>query len=278
MPDSNPYRAHLNNTKYRWIAVSVEGRTQRQAVLRALFAINLLRSLWTMAVTYGRKSIGFGGSKRPAPLSVVHSGPVHILYHSNRQPAQEELFWRQPDPRGDWDLFQPSVPWSQLEKHRRAACRSISALPFEKEFIELMVRYISALDQTDHDVAFLQMWSILEKVTDTIGAKYEETIKRATWLWVNRSLGREVLECIRIQRNRYVHASRSAEAPDEAAHLIKSVLEPLLLQLLQNIFKVRTIRDFAEVLAMPVDPSRLRELGRRIKMAEKIHTPARVLP
>jgi hypothetical protein len=150
--------------------------------------------------------------------------------------------------------------------------RRISRLPYRTDFEDLAQRYVAALDQVEHDLAFLQMWAILEKITNTIGAKYDETIRRVTWILKNRGLGEAQLRCVRIQRNRYVHAAHSSGQGDQAAYLIKSYLDPHLRNLLFNEYKVNSLPEYADVLSLPTDVVRLKKIRKWVSVAIDLHT------
>jgi len=81
--------------------------------------------------------------------------------------------------------------------------RRINRLPYRREFEQLLLRYIAALDEPNPNIAFLQLWGILEAITNTVEARYDETIRRAGWVFVKseRPMMREVLESLRHHRN-----------------------------------------------------------------------------
>jgi hypothetical protein len=187
--------------------------------------------------------------------------------------VNENYFWRDDDPKQDRALFTPSSGWAKIEEFRRRILSQIELLEYSEDISGLLIRYVSALDQTDHDVALLQMWTILEKITGTIGANYDETIKRASWIFTNRLEAKELLECIRIQRNRYVHASRSADEAEEAAYLIKSLIEPHLLKLIENDFNISSLNEYSELVSLPTEKSALQKMKRMIDLAGRVHHP-----
>lgn len=103
------------------------------------------------------------------------------------------------------------------------------------------------------------MWSILESLTDTVGARYDETIKRVLWPFEDRQLSRELLEYLRTYRNQYVHAARSDDNRDQVAMLIKAFIDPHLVALIRNDFQVDTIKEYARCLSLPTSQSELRK-------------------
>lgn len=262
---TTPFSEHLASTTFVPIKVNTTGRSIHEATNNALNAVSLLRGIWTLLVTYGSWSLNLGSPKLHG-IGVIHTGPIHTL-HLPDGSAATDLYWYEANYADEQNVYAPKNGWSTLEKSRRTAMRMINRLPYKREFESLIIRYVSALDFNDLDVACLQLWSILEKLTDTIGADYDTTIRRATWGLQDSQYQRQLLEAIRFRRNQYVHAARSGEARDQAAYLIKSFVEPHLLRLMRNHLGVRTLAEYAEYLALPTDVSLLESRRRRYTRA-----------
>src|SRR4051794_3505196 len=77
------------------------------------------------------------------------------------------------------------------------------------------------------------------------------------WPWVfakaDRPSMREVLESLRHHRNRYVHSGNAGKLNTEIAYRIKSIVDPHLIRLLNNNFRVRSLQEYGEFLAYPTD-------------------------
>jgi hypothetical protein len=273
--DSLAHRAtfanHLKSTKYRLIKVTTEGRSIFEATGKALNALTLLRGLWSLFSTYGSWSLSVGGPVRK-PIGAIHTGPIYTLHLPDGRAASEELYWYDPDYTEDQSLFEHIDRWDAIEKNRRMAMRRLAALPYGREVEELLIRYAVALDQPNTDIAFLQMWSILEKITDTVGTNYDETIKRAIWIFSSkdRLLTKDLLESVRFLRNRYVHSGRSGQEGDQVAYLIKLFVDPHLKRLIANPFKIGSLEEYGKFLALPTDVKALeqqqRNLGRALRV------------
>ena len=57
------------------------------------------------------------------------------------------------------------------------------------------------------------------------------------------SVAKEMLEALRHRRNQYVHSGRAGEDGDQVAYLIKSLVDPHLVSLIQNPFGVTSLKD-----------------------------------
>ncbi len=48
------------------------------------------------------------------------------------------------------------------------AFRLVQSSPFQNELVDVLCRYAVSLEQANLNVAFLMLWALLEKVTNTI--------------------------------------------------------------------------------------------------------------
>jgi hypothetical protein len=261
------FSEHLRSSRYHLVKVATKGRSMHAGTANALNALNLLRGFWSLFATFGSWSMTVGGTSRK-PLGVIHTGPVHTLHTPDGQPV-ENLYWFDPDFTEDRPLFSGNGKWAKIEKNRRTAMKRLAAHEYRQEVEELLIRYAGALDQPNPDLAFLQMWSILEKITDTVGANYDETIRRTVWLYSeeSRPIARDMLESLRYRRNQYVHTGTMANDGDQVAYLIKDFIDPHLLKLIVNPFKVRSLAEYGTFLAMPTDLATLEERRRKLVRA-----------
>jgi hypothetical protein len=150
--------------------------------------------------------------------------------------------------------------------------RRLVSLPYRSDLEDVITRYAIALDQADLSVTFLHMWGLLEKITDTIGGNYDETIRRTVRIYGDHLVAKGLLDSLRCRRNQLVHAARSAEERDQIAYLVKSFVDPHLLRLIRNDFDVQNLQEYGEFLSLPREPAilerRQRHLKRALRMAK----------
>jgi hypothetical protein len=239
----------------------VEGRSIHEGAEKALNALHLLRAIWSLAATMGRWAMRFGGPAR-RPIGIIHTGPFHTLHLPDGRAADENYYWYDPDYTGDQELFNGSGRWPQIDKYRRWAMRRFRRLPYRRDLEEVLLRYIDALDQSNPNVSFLQMWGILEKITNTVGAQYDETIKRATRVYgkADRLLMKDLLGTLRLRRNQYVHSGKNNQESTDVSFLVKSFVDPHLGRLIQNQLSFQSLQEYGEHLALPTDIKTLKRM------------------
>lgn len=248
---------HVESTRYRLVRIETTGRSHHDAMERALDALNLLRGFWTLYSTYRSWSVSFGGRRRK-PIGVIHMGPIHTLHGQDGAPAGD-TFWHEVGSHQDRDIYSPDrEKWKGVERFRQWAQKKVEKAPFRRDLERLLIRYALALDDSDHNSAFLKMWGILEKITDTVGSSYDDTIKRAIWPFKDRDVTREFLESLRLRRNLYVHSAADARDSDQAAYLLKGFVDVHLELLIRNAFGVARLEDYARHLSLSHLPEDLK--------------------
>ena len=212
------------------------------------------------------------GSPFRKPIGVIHTGPIHTLHFADGRPVDDDLYWCEPTFTQEQELFKYTDRWQEIEKNRRWATRRLAALDYRSDLEALLIRYAGALDQPDMEVAVLQMWSILERITNTVGSNYDEMIKRVVWSYwdVDRPVARDILQTIRYRRNEYVHSGKVGRDSDQAAYLIKSFVDPHLLKLISNPFKIRSLEEYGSFLALPTDITFLAQKRRNLAQALRV--------
>lgn len=251
---------------HQLVRISTAGRSEFEATEKAIHNVTLLRALWTLASGAGAWRISFGASRKPNPMAVVHTGGLYTLHHPRGQLATQML-WFDATPPETSHVFSPRVGWPKIEQRRRQMSRMLRRHPFRAQVESVLVRYMSALDEADYDQAFLKLWSLLEFVTSTERANYDQTEKRALWPFVDRDLTREVFRAARARRNRYVHASAAGARSEQAAYMVKRLLDPHVGLLLRNPFGVGSLAEYGEFLAQPSSVDALKKRRRHAAAA-----------
>ncbi len=263
-----PLERHLESTQYRLVKVKTEGRTVHEAAETALETLNLLRAVWTLCSTYESWSFS-GGVPTARPTGVIHIGPIHTLHHPDGS-LVDDIYWCELDYAGDQKLFDPKNGWERIEQSRGYVLRRVGQSLYKNELKGLLLRYVGALDQRNPDIALLQMWGILEKLTNKVGADYDELIQRTTRFDSQRDVEREVLRSLRCTRNRFVHSGKTAEVGDQIVFLIKSIIDPHLIRLIRNDLRVKDLQEYAEYLKLPDDAKTLKRRRRQLSRAIRI--------
>ncbi len=266
---ASPFSKHISSSDYRLVKVATVGRSKYEATENALRSLNLLRGLWSLFATYGSWRIHGGSTPERKPIGVIHKGPIHTLHSTDGVLVDKDIYWYEPDFTEDQPIFQPAKGWSEIEKNRRWSLKRLSNLDYRQDLEALLIRYVDALDQPNPSIAFLKMWSLLEKITNTVGANYDETISRTLWTFASESryLAKNMLQSLRLHRNQYVHTGNIGEESDQVTYMVKFFVDPHLIRLLSNPFKLKSIEEYGEFLSLPTNPDTIEQQQRKLRQA-----------
>lgn len=253
------------------VRVKTKGRTIHEATEYALRSLDLLRGLWTLFESFGSWSISFG-DQSPKPLGIIHTGRTHTLLKPDGKPI-DNMYWYDPHYPEEYPIFKPKRGWKKLEELRRKALNRLRRLAYYEAMEDLIVRYSQALDYANHDVSFLHMWSLLEKITGTVGLSYDKTIQRTIWMSKERDTDSQLLAALRCQRNQYIHAGSSGSDRDQIANLMKQFVDVHLVLLLRNDFDVESLEEYAAYLDLPSNIDTLRNKHRQLTRVLRMHQP-----
>jgi hypothetical protein len=271
--ESGSIAEHIYSSNYAVVAVEIKDRSIGAANDHANSVIDFLRGLWNFFATYRAKTYTFAGIRR-YPVGLIHSGAVQTLHFPDGRPVAN-VYWYDPDLPPLQKLFPNNnvrERWLKIEKQRRWASRKLRILPYADALRDVIGRYACALDHTNLDLASLQLWSLLEKLTNTVGGSYDETISRTVWGREDKQLQKQLLHFLRLRRNQYVHTSSSSGDRQHPTYLLKDYVDLHLAILLRNDFDVSSIEEYANFLSLPTNLETLRtkakQLGRAIAYYE----------
>jgi len=235
--------------KYLPTQVSVAALTASDAVRRGVRLLNLMRALLSLRYGIGRESIQLHG-RRDAPLAMVHLGPLHLVAEGGSAACIDDA-WDEELYTKDWKPFPAATDWDETAVELKSLLGRVSALPYRLQMEDLLCRYVSALDETRWPVTLLQLWSVVEKITDTIGRNQKQLASRASRVFSDGALARDVIEAVRCTRNRLVHAGHARPLNERWASEVKRTVEAHLHHLLFNTFGVDSTDEYSALLAMP---------------------------
>jgi hypothetical protein len=233
---------------YMPIKISVYGRTFYEAFDIGINTLDLLRGIWNLGFNRSQRTrISFGTGE---PVNKIRTGPVHSLHLTNGELATD-TGWFDPDFR----LAKPLDITPHTTPLNRSVANTILKLKksqYRNELEDAIILYTRALDLQDWNSAFLKLWSLLEKLTDTEGS-YSTTIRRASFVFQDKEYYQQVLKHLKNYRNKFVHDAFSSHGIETYMYQLKECTEALLGFHIGNSFGFRSIKEAAEFLDLPTD-------------------------
>ena len=201
------------------------------------------------------------------PVNTIITGPLSTVHYPDGNPVSS-LYWYEPQypdvPKIKWINENAYKELSQFKKWVTNAVRRIS---YKDIIIRAIVRYSRALDSTDFESSFLKLWSIIEQLTNTVGDRYDKTIRRVCFMFEARDYHKQILEHLRRQRNLSVHHSDFSDGAENVLFQAKFYVQELLWFHLSNPFKLKTIEEAGDFLSMTIDRDTIQAQITRAKHA-----------
>lgn len=254
----------LSPKAYTSVRVAVQARSEQEAFTSALDALDLLRGICNLYFTKWARS---SGGKRE-PVNSIVLGPVHSIHEPGGRLASG-MFWYEADYVGPLRPQRLNKDYDALRQFERQVREFLAKSNYRADVEDALRRYARALDFRDWNTSFVQLWGLIEQLTDTSRASYETTIKRILFLCDNRysEFHRQILRHLMNYRNRTVHAGVEAVAIETLLYQLKRYAEVLIRFHIQNSSQFSSIKEAAEeYLTLPSDVNRLRS---RIDLAAR---------
>jgi len=106
---------------------------------------------------------------------------------------------------------------------------------------------------------FLQLWSVLEALTGTQNARYDETVRRASFFYKNREREQQILQHLRLRRNQATHHDKQYSDSETIVYQMKPFCEILLLYLINHSSQFANFDEYTQYLDLPTDPDILKQ-------------------
>jgi hypothetical protein len=238
-----------NKNRYLDVIVQAEGYSEWDSLKRASDFISLYCGIYNLCVNWRIRSERMGDNIND-PIGVVQPAPyMHFINVTNR--ICFDTYSYEPTFRRSNRIF---ATGSNNFRFNLVIDR-LNHL-FEKNrsywivLSDLLIRYNAAMSTNLMNEAFLVLWSVLERITGTVGGKYDETISRASWIYDDHTYCKNLLEGIRLNRNKYVHSSYMSHQAVQNVHVLRPIIERHLFILLFVFKHLSSIDDYAKILSM----------------------------
>ena len=238
------------------VLVKGKAKSPLRAGEAALDALDLLRAMWNLALNR-RVAWRFPASS-PRPLNTILLGPVSTL-HRPEGSLETESYWRDPMYPQTVHPSDLGSRWDELLGTERWVRRHLRSVPYRSELEAWLRQYCRALDQVDPGNAFLQLWSLLERLSTPANqyAEQKVVVQRVLFLYKDKDYHREVLGTLRRLRNDVVHYASPADDQDFRALELKGYVESLLLFHLGRGARFETLEQACEFLDLTQDVAQL---------------------
>jgi hypothetical protein len=191
---------------YSKVVISVKAKSDKEAANKAFRAIDLTRAIISLIVNPEMEFFG----DQLQPLNKVRLGKFHTL-HEKTGADHEGQFWFEPNfvlaysyISGNHEAFKRNFRWYM---DRLEGCNYSSDLKYA------LLQYVRALDERDHNTAFIRLWGALEQITTLPNerSKHESVVNHSAFIFKEFEYHKQVLEHLREARNQSIHSGEQSD-------------------------------------------------------------------
>lgn len=245
-------------TMYSAVRIRVNARSVYDAIDKSMDALDLLRGIWCLHLN--RKTIMRISSGKTSPFNKIVPGPIYTLHHESGKLAYDNYLF-DPFYTGSMNAVLYAKEWNSIKKTEQKVRKNLIASSVKDLIESAICRYVRALDSPDYQKSFLELWGLLETLTGTQGMTYDDTIRRASFLWADSEYHKERLRHLRKFRNRSVHAGVSSRQTMPLLCQVKGYVEQLIFVLLAKTRRLNGMEEFCQFLD---SPQNARNLHRKV--------------
>lgn len=257
-----------NPPNYQSVRVQVNARSTSEAFNRSKEMLEYVRALWnfqlnrTIIINFGSRS----------PLNKIRLGQVHTLHQVSGELAADEYLY---EPSYTIERNVAVTEWNTVERFRLKLHRWVSKCPYKTELREGLIRYGCALDLSDHESAFIKLWSVLELLTASEG-RHDDVVRRCSFLCDDVEIYRLLLHQLRQRRNDIVHSSLESNRTSQMLFQLRRFVETLISFHMRNSVNFKDLAEAAQFLHFPPEPaqlkSRIAQYRRALRYRTRVHT------
>ncbi len=248
---------------YTFFRIPVKARNQNEAYILGIDQISLLRAIWNWY--YNPTEYISTTDQSRKPFNLITSGPFHMILQPDGTLSND--FWYEAEfQESSLDI---SKDWEELNSFESKSRRRISRHLYRADIENALRRMMQALDYKDKQVSFLKLWQVLEKLTATNNANYDQLIKRVSFLYDDVELMKGVLNHLRLHRNSSVHDGKEHQRVEKYLFQLKRFVRTILSFHLNNPFEATSLSDAVSYLDLPTDSNSLKDRFKQTKKALK---------
>jgi len=248
---------------YKYVKITVEGKTEQEAVDRAILALDFVRAVWNY---FFNRTENFRISTLQTQINKIILGPIHTLHKLGGKLATD-TFWHQLEYRRPISVLSLNRKIDKMYLFYKRVKTILKKHNYGDDLKSAFVRYVRALDLADLEASFIKLWSVLEQLTDSSLDPSKITIRRTSFLFADTQYHQQVLYHLSQHRNQLVHFDAENRNIELYVYQLKMYVEFLLEYHLGSKYGFKSIANAVEAMDMNKD---LNYLNSKIKLLKYV--------
>ncbi|MGA9221928.1 MAG: hypothetical protein WBZ57_12110 [Pseudomonas graminis] len=255
--------------EYCAVTVTLKSKDPMDAFIAAMNELDYVRGLHCLVLNPESEfRFGTGSS---APLNKVMLGGMHTLHDQRGKLINKQIYWYE----RNYEVRSVLTVKNRLmlKKNFEFFDANMAAFKDGPAVKDAFVRYVRAFDEQDRNVTIQKAWASLESLLSPGENNADAIVRRASFLFSERSYYKQVLEHLREYRNRNVHLGYEVENLDYHCYQLQMFFKQAIFFYLRNAEFFEDLASANKFLDMPSDVSELQKLRRTVDKAILFQTP-----
>ena len=251
--------------QYSTVSVIVHAKSFNEAATKAIDDIDLLRSIWNYLKNRTIETRLSSGKSSPVNRAIL--GPIHTLHKLNGEIATDS-WWYDANYREEIKVWRIENDIPTILKSTKHFLKRLCNIPYQEEVVSILLQYTRALDSTEWNHSFLQLWSTLEQLTGTTQQdSHKVTVKRASFVFSDTEYASQILNHLRFYRNKSIHTGSEIDNIEPLLFQLKRVVEGLINF---HIGRPKAFKSMAEAAEFMDSPSNREQLDTKIRKLQAV--------
>lgn len=259
---------------YTIVKIELEARTSTEAIDLGLGKLNLIRGFWNYSVNR-RLGSRIQSGKRDS-INTIRLGPLHTL-HNEDGSLVDNHYWFEDNYKAESANNSIRDKWEYISNEFSHFQKCFKNSIADIDLDSFVIFYSNALDTNDYNSAYLKLWTMLEQLTATGNTSYDKTISRTLFFYKDDKFNKEVLEHLRIVRNKMIHFGEIRDDIEPQLFQLKRIVERVFLFHINNLNYFKNIQEIGQYLDINwKEDSLKREIQFRNRLLKELYRKKRV--
>ncbi|MFH7564534.1 hypothetical protein [Oceanimonas smirnovii] len=230
---------------YTRFALDVEARSIYGATNKGLDSLDIVRALLCLFTNTGMELLGDINE----PINKIRKGQVHTLHNKNGLMVGNGTFWY--DPIFKYRRAYSSRNIDVLKYNLNWSLSRLESCPYNNQMQKSLLRYVNALDDSNHNSAMIQLWGAIESLAAPSEGNYDSVIKRCAFLFEESQYHEQILEHLRMHRNSSIHEGTSSNMSKTYCFQLQFYFRELVLFHLRESGNFNNLNEANAFLSLP---------------------------
>lgn len=226
---------------YARVEVKVKSRNQKEALSRALDAVNIIKALANTQVNNG--GIIYGDFYKP--INKIRLGKAHTLHSDEGEAFDYPVFYEPEFKEAPVELPKNT---ELFQKNIENILNWISISPYSKKLYNVLLRCTDALDLSDKNVSVIKLWGALESIAADGEPNCDKLPTRLSALYKDFEYTKHIVMHIRDYRNEHVHQGIGDEESIHRAYHLQNLFNNIFLYYARPENGFKTLKEANEML------------------------------